>query len=257
MSHIYMCGDPHGYFKHIVDAVLDAHAAGKCPDAIILLGDMDCAQQLEIELREIIGLTEVWFIPGNHDSDQNCSWTALTHSTLANRNLHGRVCPISGASVAGLGGVFRSSIWSPPNEQQFHSYSDWRKAFIKKIPPRLFGDHEFREERRHLTSIFPDTIQELSGNRADILATHEAPSCHKHGWKAVDELARSMKVKHVFHGHHHDRPDYSSDFASLGFQAHAVGFRGISAIDAEGNVSVIREGAYDAGGSLGEEQQDD
>ena len=41
-------------------------------------------------------------------------------------------------------------------------------------------------------------------------------------------------------------PDYSSSFPELGFQAYAVGFRGITALDSEGGVSVIRAGDYDA-----------
>ena len=70
------------------------------------------------------------------------------------------------------------------------------------------------------------------------------------GWSAIGDLARHMGVRHVFHGHHHDQPDYSSSFHQLGFQAHAVGFRGITALDSEGRVSVIRPGDYDADGCV-------
>jgi len=43
----------------------------------------------------------------------------------------------------------------------------------------------------------------LSLQQADILVTHEAPSCHKHGFHEIDLLAQTMGVSHIFHGHHH------------------------------------------------------
>lgn len=39
--------------------------------------------------------------------------------------------------------------------------------------------------------------------RADILVTHESPSCHRHGKTAIEELAEAIGAKHIFHGHHH------------------------------------------------------
>lgn len=257
MSLIYLCGDPHGRFGHIVDAVREAYVSGKCPDAVILLGDLECARPLDQELQAILGMTSVWFIPGNHDTDQHISMASLNTGSLAKRNLHGRVVDIAGIQVAGLGGVFRSSIWSPPSDPHFHSYEEWRNGFIKKIPPRLFGEREFREERRHQSSVFPAEVSSLQKKRAQILVTHEAPSCHRFGWQEIDRLGAAMRVTHLFHGHLHERPDYSRDFARMGFQVHGVGFRGISAIDDTGMVRVIREGDYDAGGGLMEAQNDD
>lgn len=259
MSLLYMCGDPHGRFEHIITAVHEAHEAGTCPDAVILLGDLECSRPLGIELRDIAALTQIWFIHGNHDTDVNTSWACLNTGALAHRNLHARVVDIcgEGVSIAGLGGVFRSAIWVPPQAPTFHSYKEWRKSFIKKIPPRLFGEHEFGEERRHLSSIFPSDVTGLTKKRAKILVTHEAPSCNRYGWRAIDDLARALGVTHLFHGHLHESPDYSSEFARLGFQVHGVGFRGISAIDTSGNVSLIRRGDYDVAGGLKEEANDD
>jgi hypothetical protein len=58
------------------------------------------------------------------------------------------------------------------------------------------------------------------------LVTHEAPSCHHHGWAVLDQLARDMKVVWAFHGHTHD--DLSHAYAhqrdALGFDARAVNF---------------------------------
>jgi len=37
-----------------------------------------------------------------------------------------------------------------------------------------------------------------------------------------------MKIKHLFHGHHHDNLDYSGHEARMGFKAHGVGLRGVT-----------------------------
>lgn len=64
MSDLFFCGDTHGEFQHVIDAV-KLHR----PVAIIFLGDLQAKRPLEVELEEIIDLTEVWFIHGNHDTD--------------------------------------------------------------------------------------------------------------------------------------------------------------------------------------------
>ena len=150
--------------------------------------------------------------------------------------------------VAGLGGVFRRRIWSPPEDPTFPSYEAWRSDLIARRPPKDCGLAETAEERRHKTSIFPECVAGLERLRADILVSHEAPECRDdgRGWRAIDDLARVLGVRYAFHGHHHDSPDYSKSFSRLGFEAYAVGFRGITALDREGKVTVIRPGDYDA-----------
>lgn len=64
MGDLFFCGDTHGEFQHVIDAV-KSHR----PEAIIFLGDLQARQPLEIELKEILDLTEIWFIHGNHDTD--------------------------------------------------------------------------------------------------------------------------------------------------------------------------------------------
>jgi cytosine/adenosine deaminase-related metal-dependent hydrolase len=54
-------------------------------------------------------------------------------------------------------------------------------------------------------------VPALSKLRADILVTHEAPSCHPYGFAAIDALARAMGVVRSFHGHQHD--DQSDAYA--------------------------------------------
>lgn len=52
--------------------------------------------------------------------------------------------------------------------------------------------------------IYPDDVAKLLKLRIDILMTHEALACNRHGFAAPDELARSMRAVRSFHGHHHD-----------------------------------------------------
>lgn len=43
--------------------------------------------------------------------------------------------------------------------------------------------------------------------RTDVLITHEASTTHRHGFAAIDELARRTRAKLVIHGHHHRSSD--------------------------------------------------
>ncbi|NYG35483.1 metallophosphoesterase family protein [Sphaerotilus montanus] len=103
---IWLCGDVHGRFEHLIGAVLQP-PQGQRPAAIVLLGDVQAARPLELELAAILPHTEVWFIHGNHDTDSDADHDHLFGSALAHRNLHGRVVEVAGVRIAGLGGVFR------------------------------------------------------------------------------------------------------------------------------------------------------
>ena len=259
MGELWFCGDTHGDLGHIIEHVLAAHAADNCPAAIILLGDIDAPRPLHIELEKIRELTKIFWIPGNHDGDDNMAWNNLIASKLADRNLHCRVSEIATWRVAGLGGVFRKKIWYPPDQPRFASYESWRTELMARRPPQYWGISETAEERRHKTSIFPECVAGLERLRGDILVSHEAPECRTdgRGWEAVGNLARCLGARFVFHGHHHDRPDYADHFTELGFQAHAVGYRGITALNREGKVSVIRPGDFDAEECICWEEGDD
>ena len=218
---ILFCGDPHGHFGHIIEAVQEHQ-----PAAVILLGDLQAQRPLEVELASILDKTEVWFIHGNHDTDSEADHDNLFGSALADRNLHGKVVEIAGLRIAGLGGVFRGKVWAPPAPAIFES----PKQYLARC-----GKGNFWREglpRIHHSTIFPADYQRLLTLRADILVTHEAGSAHRHGFAAIDELARSLGVNKTFHGHHHDQLDYSAERARLGFEAFGVGFRGI--IDQDG-----------------------
>jgi predicted phosphodiesterase len=227
-------GDPHGDFRPIIQAV-ETYS----PKAAILLGDFDLERSLEQELSAILGKTEVWFIPGNHDADSDHWYDNLFNSGLAHRNLHGRVVEIDGKRVAGLGGVFRAKIWMPPTQPKFQSPKDLLSTCQKG--ERWRGGIP----RKHHASIFWQQYKALRDNQADILVTHEAPSCHRFGFKVLDTLAKAMEVKTIFHGHHHE--DYSKIIGS-DIMVHGVGEAGV--INEQGNVLIAgkqEKGAGDKG----------
>ena len=225
---IFFVGDTHGQFEHVIQAVQEHR-----PAAIVFLGDLQPQQPLEQELQPILGLTEIWWIHGNHDTDSDADYDHLFGSALGDRNLHGRVVEIAGIRIAGLGGVFRGQVWMPPGETR-HETPEAHTAYCGK------GNHwRGGLPRRHRSSIFPADYARLVGERADILVTHEAPSAHPHGFDAIDELARSLSAGSLFHGHHHDQLDYSAHRERLSFAAFGVGLRGIT--DQAGRVIVAGE----------------
>jgi predicted phosphodiesterase len=228
MGRIFFAGDTHGNFEHIIQAVHQHR-----PAAVVFLGDLQPQRPLEQELQPILDLTEIWWIHGNHDTDSDADYDNLFQSALADRNLHGRVVEIAGMRIAGLGGVFRGQVWIPPDEIR-HETPEAYTALCGK------GNHwRGSLPRKHRSSIFPTDYARLVSERADILVTHEAPSSHPHGFDAIDELARSLSADKLFHGHHHDRLDYSEHRESLGFAAFGVGFCGIT--DQDGRVIVAGE----------------
>jgi predicted phosphodiesterase len=222
---IYLLGDVHGNYDHILPAIENDKPGDGRPPTVIFLGDVEPQKPFEDEIRPLLSAgAEVWFIQGNHDTDSRQTWDNLLPSW--HRNLNGRVVVIEGLRVAGLGGVFRGAIWNPALADavpRFRSFGDYEKE--------LYGNarHAHKGQlRKHSSTIFPDVYEALASQRADILVTHEAPSCHPHGFEAIDALARKMGIQTLFHGHHHDSLNYAGWTENLGFRAHGVGFCGIS-----------------------------
>lgn len=225
---IFFCGDVHGDFQIVVDAVKRHRPVG-----VVLLGDLQARRPLEVELADILDQTEIWFIHGNHDTDSDQDYDNLFGSSLAERNFHGKVADIAGVKIAGLGGVFRGQIWMPPAQANYSSADEfirragkgnlWRGGLVRK----------------HHSSIFPEDYFKLLGQRADVLVTHEAPSFHVHGFGAIDDLASDLGAGKSFHGHHHERFDYRNQSQSRGVDAFGVGFREI--MDLEGRYLVDGE----------------
>jgi hypothetical protein len=205
---------------------------------------MDAPAPLHELLAPIASL--LWYIPGNHETDTDAFFRNTFESQLAPRNIHGRVVQLpDGTRVAGLGGVFRESVWYPSlhgaaGEPKFRSLESHAKATPRQDRYRG-GPH-----RRHWSTIYPDTLDRLASQRADVLVTHEAPGYHPNGFGLLDTLAQALGVKVSIHGHHHDRIDSSDRWATQGFKSFGVGLRGITSIDADGNAQVIVAGELDA-----------
>lgn len=225
---IYFFGDTHGNFDHVAPLVEKDR-----PEAIVFLGDIWPNRPLEEELAGVLDKTEVWFIHGNHDATTREVYDNVFNSKLSDRSLHGRVVEIAGLRVGGLGGMFRKDIWYPEPQDappHYDSYADYQRSVEAESDSDTAGRPVDRSNKllKHRTSIFYRDWFNLYGQGADILVTHEAPSCHPYGFKVIDELARSMRVKFAFHGHHHDRLNYQSHCDELGFNAHGVGFCGVT-----------------------------
>lgn len=217
MSTLLFCGDPHGRFEQI-----DRVAREQRPAALILLGDYDLTQPLEQALGEAAELTEVFHIHGNHDTDSEAAHDFLWHSALADRTIHGRVVEVAGLRIAGLGGVWRASVWGGHSGvMRYRSRADW----LAREPQSAHWRGGV--PLRHRSSVWPEDYEALAALRADVLVCHEGPSTHRFGCALIDELARTMGVHTIVHGHHHD--DYVAqrrDFRVIG-----VGEAGVTALD--------------------------
>ena len=246
MGAIWFAGDIHGRFSHVL-AAIDHTPMAERPAAIIFLGDLEPQRPLRQEYQPFLNATaEPWHIHGNHDTDRQDTWQNMLDAQ--EKNLHGRVVTIAGVRIAGLGGIFRGEVWFPGERDEpplFHSYSDYERSLRRQqgvrrrvskidaiqaeaIPDRvseLANDTLAGRLRRHNSTIFPETIEHLARQRADILVSHEAPAAHSHGFRAIDDLARAMGVSAVFHGHHHGDQTYPD--GGEGYRIHAVGLRGI------------------------------
>ena len=219
---IFFCGDPHGAFDYINEAVKKYR-----PKAIVLLGDIQPSAPMNVIFKEAMALTEVWWIPGNHDSDTEEFYERLWKGPLAGRNLHGRVADVAGVRIAGLGGVFRGQIWMPEGDPHYRSAS----SFVRRAGHGNLWHGGL--PRRHRTSIFPSVYDNLLRQRADVLVTHEAAGCHKKGFEAIDRLGCALHVKWLFHGHQHEDHIYGR---YKGMTVRGIGYRGI--VDLAGNVIV-------------------
>jgi predicted phosphodiesterase len=239
---VLYCGDPHGQFRHIIQAADHTKAS-----AVVLLGDMEPELPLHEELASLRakGLP-VWWIPGNHDADSDEAWMHVWGSELDDRNIHGKVVTLpDGSRLAGLGGVFREAVWYPDPAAArgcapaFRSREEHAKSTPRQ--DRWSGGHH----RKHWGTIYPEEVDRLADLRADILVTHEVPGYHPNGFDILDTLAQAMGAKVTVHGHHHDALDSSVRWAAQGFKSFGVGLRGITAIDVEGRAEIIVPGEID------------
>ena len=175
---IVIYGDPHGEWRPLLRAIAEER-----PDGVVILGDCDLSRPLREQIKPVFDADiRVRWIPGNHDCG-NEVWHERLWGDYPECNLHGRWAQLGELIVAGLGGVFKEHIWYPRCEAADPVCPD-RRAYPKNLK---------RTERwrgglpLHIRdAIFSKDVQSLSGLRADVLVTHEAPSCHRHGFVGID-----------------------------------------------------------------------
>lgn len=214
-TRLVFAGDTHGCLAHLAQV----------PDGctVIHVGDFELTDTLERELPA--GLEErFWWIPGNHDCDREHYFGHLFGSALAERSLHGRVVSFGNVRVAGLGGVFKGKIWRPPDTPRTPSSQD----YLRRLPRQ----NKWRDglPLKVRDAIWHSEWEALSKTQADILVTHEAPESHRHGFRALGDLARAMGVHTVVHGHHHE--DYTAEIDGE-IRVIGVGLRGLTALDGQ------------------------
>ena len=186
-SVLLFAGDPHGDFGAIERA-----CERFWPEMLVLLGDLmpsvPLDEALSFAIKERI---EVLWIPGNHEADDAGIFERTFGSPLAGKNLHASVAEVCGIRIAGLGGKFHKEVWVPPDPPRFAS----RGVFLKEAKETL--------RPLSLVTIFPEDVQKLSTQRADIFVSHVAPSTHPHGFFILDDLALTMGARLIVHAHHH------------------------------------------------------
>jgi len=197
MNSILFCGDPHGQFENIINAV-KTHQ----PKAIIMLGDYGLENPLETMLAPIIGEVEIHWIAGNHDFDQDIYYKNLFDSALKSGDLNLKVVDINGIKIAGLAGIFKGKFWKEGEEPKFKN----KQAWLNSQPSNVKKAVKKKGMPLHVqTAIWFDELEYMKKNiQADILVSHEAPSCHRFGFSVIDELAEAIGAKHIIHGHHHE-----------------------------------------------------
>ncbi|MSP01399.1 MAG: metallophosphoesterase [Acetobacteraceae bacterium] len=199
-------GDIHQHWHH-VEAGLAALRA--LPKAAVLLGDIQCDQPLDRLAAPLLdrGVAVHW-IHGNHDNDGGPDmWANLAsperNPRTAKGALHGRVTEIEGIRIAGLGGTFRPRVWSPPDRPRLKRRAELTSDLAELGPAYGLNQRAALAHSLSTAAIWPEDIEALSVQKADILVTHEAPSSHPAGSAIFDELARAMGARMIVHGHHH------------------------------------------------------
>ena len=197
-SGILFYGDPHEEWRPLERAVLEHR-----PAAVVILGDCGLDQPLRQKLAAIWDLVPKWkWIIGNHDVESVAEYEFLVDD-YPEGDLGGTWAQLDGHIVAGLGGVYRSQVWYP----KFGAGQDDPPKFRtrQEMIKRTARADRFKGgvPRSSRATIFPEDHDVLRNIRAEILVSHEAPTSDRHGFAAIDELARDMGARLVVHGHHH------------------------------------------------------
>ena len=198
---ILFAGDPHRNFTPIIRACLD-----RAPSTLIVVGDLDCQLPLRETFAAVIAKGwQVRWILGNHDCETDTSYDNLV-TDHPEGDLGFRVTDINGIRVAGLPGVFKPSVWYPRSDDGAQPIDAPRYYDLETFLAAQPAARRWRGGLPlwHRDSIFPDDVDRLAERRFDVLVTHEAPSCHRHGFTVIDDLAKAGGARLIVHGHHHD-----------------------------------------------------
>lgn len=208
-SSIVIAGDPHGNFAPILRACTERE-----PGTLVLLGDCELRMPLRHMLAPVFmrGWDVRWIL-GNKDTETATVFDHLV-GDFPEGDIGGKVIEVDGLRIAGLAGVFKPRIWYPridePGDAIDPPRFNTRQEFLASLPQR--------EHWRgglplwHRDSIFPEDFACLAQHRFDVLVSHEAPSCHRHGFAVIDGLAEVAAARLIVHGHHHE--SYSAKLSS-------------------------------------------
>lgn len=189
-------GDPHGEWRALRRACVEER-----PGAVVILGDCDLERPLREELAPVLeaGIPVHW-IPGNHDTHKE-EWFDRLWGDHPDGNLHARRAELNDIAVAGLGGIFMERVWYPRHEDAVPVHCT-RKGLLRSLSrtERWRGGLPLRLR----DAILPEDVDALRRLRADVLVSHEAPTCHCHGFVGIDMAARACRARLVVHGHHHE-----------------------------------------------------
>lgn len=190
MTRLLFYGDPHGNF-----APLEKALEGQSVDAVILLGD-NCTEDLEADCAFVREKDiPLYWVHGNHDCKKAEWYDGLFEKTDQDGCLHGRVVKIGTVRVAGLGGKPRKEVWLPGLDPVS------RKKYLKGVKPAKRWRDGLPLKSR--CAIWPEDVEALRTQKADILVTHVWPSSYGAGLKFLDDLAADMHVRLFVHGHLH------------------------------------------------------
>jgi predicted phosphodiesterase len=179
------------------------------PEAVVLLGDMECTAPLDELVAPILATgAALHWIFGNHDYDGGPEmWANLAdpaRNPLSTAGaLHGQVREIGGLRIAGLGGTFLPRVWHPPDPPRLRRRTELAADLATLGPGWSAEAAAAVGHSLDAMAIWPEDVEALAAQRADVLVTHEAPSAHPSGVAVLDALARAMGARLVIHGHHH------------------------------------------------------
>ena len=195
---VVFVGDPHGRVPDLINAIEQHHPDAR---AVCMVGDFDLQHPLDTYIEHLA--MPVLYIPGNHDYGRVEYHDRLFRSQIA-ANLDGRSWQIEGLAIAGLGGHFVGKFWWPPEPPRYPSKAAYEATLnsVKRsgIPESWRNGMPLRAS----AAIWPEDLARLATQTADVLVTHEAPTTHRHGFAALDQLAEDLGARLIVHGHHHE-----------------------------------------------------